>query len=120
MRHCYRQSHGVASPKTGVMQLHVIARGTLRSFWESNLGYADAQKPLVEWYRHMEKAAYQTPQELKAELRTASILKGGRVVFNIAGNKYRVILAIDYQRQLAKVRFVGTHRQYDEIDAETV
>lgn len=68
----------------------------------------------------MEKATYRTPQELKAELRTASILKGGRVVFNIAGNKYRVILAIDYQRQLAMVRFVGTHRQYDEIDAETV
>ncbi len=75
---------------------------------------------MVEWYRHMEKATYLTPQELKAELRTASILKGGRVVFNIAGNKYRIILAIDYQRQLAKVRFVGTHAQYDQIDAETV
>lgn len=102
------------------MLLHVIARGTLRAFWESSPGYADAQIPLVEWYRHMEKATYQTPQELKEELRTASILKGGRAVFNIAGNKYRVVLAIDYQRQLAKVRFVGTHRQYDEIDAETV
>jgi mRNA interferase HigB len=68
----------------------------------------------------MEKATYRTAQELKAELRTASILKGSRVVFNIAGNKYRIILAIDYQRQLAKVRFVGTHAQYDQIDAETV
>lgn len=68
----------------------------------------------------MEKATYRTPQELKAELRTASILKGSRVVFNIAGNKYRIILAIDYQRQLAKVRFVGSHAQYDQIDAETV
>jgi len=68
----------------------------------------------------MEKATYRTQQELKAELRTASILKGSRVVFNIAGNKYRIILAIDYQRQLAKVRFVGTHAQYDQIDAETV
>ena len=68
----------------------------------------------------MEKATYRTPQELKAELRTASILKGSRVVFNIAGDKYRIILAIDYQRQLAKVRFVGTHAQYDQVDAETV
>lgn len=68
----------------------------------------------------MEKSRYHTPQELKAELRTASILKSGRVVFNIAGNKYRVVLAIDYERQLAKVRFVGTHKQYDEINAETV
>jgi len=75
---------------------------------------------MVEWYRQMEKATYRTAQELKAELRTASILKGSRVVFNIAGNKYRIILAIDYQRQLAKVRFVGTHAQYDQIDAETV
>ena len=76
--------------------------------------------PLVEWYRHMEKATYRTPQEVKAELRTASILKGSRVVFNIAGNKYRVILAIDYERQLGFVRFVGTHAQYDQINAETV
>ena len=100
--------------------MHVISRGTLRAFWESNQAYADAETPLVEWYRHMEKASYRTPQELKAELRTASILKGGRVVFNIGGNKYRVILAIDYQRQLAKVRFVGTHAQYDQINAETI
>lgn len=72
----------------------------------------------------MEKACYRTPQELKAELkaelRTASILKGGRAVFNIAGNKYRVIVAIDYDRQLGFIRFVGTHGQYDEINAETV
>jgi len=100
--------------------VHVIARGTLRAFWESNPGHADSKSPLVEWYRHMEKATYPTPQALKTELRTASILKGGRVVFNIGGNKYRVVLAIDYQRQLAKVRFVGTHAQYDEIDAESI
>lgn len=68
----------------------------------------------------MEKATYRTPQEVKAELRTASALQGGREVFNIAGNKYRVILAIDYERQLAFVRFVGTHGQYDQINAETV
>ncbi len=52
--------------------------------------------------------------------RSASILKGGRVVFNIGGNKYRLILAMDYGRQASYVKFVGTHRQYDAIDAETV
>ena len=108
------------SPKTGGCLVRVIAKGTLREFWESSPAHTDAETPLVEWYRHMEKAIYRTPQEVKAELRTASILKGGRVVFNIGGNKYRVILAIDYQRQLGFIRFVGTHAQYDQINAETV
>jgi mRNA interferase HigB len=100
--------------------VRIIAKGTLRIFWESSPAYADAVTPLSEWYRHMEKSSYRTPQEVKAELRTASVLKGGRVVFNIAGNRYRVILAIDYERQLGFVRFVGTHAQYDQINAETV
>jgi len=100
--------------------MRIIARATLREFRESNPAHLDSQTPLVEWYRHMEKALYRTPQEIKAELRTASILKGARVVFNIGGNKYRVILAIDYQRQLGFIRFVGTHAQYDQINAETV
>jgi mRNA interferase HigB len=68
----------------------------------------------------MEKATYITPQEIKAEFGTASILKGGRVVFNIGGNKYRLIVAVDYERQLMFVRFVGTHKQYDAINAETI
>jgi mRNA interferase HigB len=104
----------------GGLQVRVIARGTLREFRENSPAYADSETPLVEWYRHMEKAAYRTPQEVKAELGTASILKGGRVVFNIGGNKYRVILAIDYQRQLGFIRFVGTHAQYDQINAQTL
>ena len=66
------------------------------------------------------KADWQTPQELKAELATASIIKGGRVVFNVAGNKYRLVVSIDYRLQIAWVKFVGTHAQYDQIDVETV
>ncbi|MBE8592590.1 type II toxin-antitoxin system HigB family toxin [Pseudomonas sp. MAFF 301449] len=100
--------------------MRVIALSTLRIFWESHPMYGDARTPLVELYRHMERTTYPTPQALKAELRTASILKGGRVVFNVGGNKYRVIMAIDYQRQLGFIRFVGTHAQYDQINAETV
>ena len=98
--------------------MRVIARRTLLEFWEQ--GHDDAERPLIEWYRMMEKASWLTPQALKAEIRTASILKGGRVVFNIAGNKYRVIVAIRYTQQIAWVRFVGTHAQHDQIDAETV
>ncbi|GHU06019.1 toxin RelE [Betaproteobacteria bacterium] len=100
--------------------MRVIARRTLRNFWESSPAYADTITPLTEWYRHMEKADYRTPQEIKAELRSASILKNCRVVFNIAGNKYRVVLAIDYERQIAYVRFVGTHAQYDNINPESI
>ena len=100
--------------------MRIIARSTLRDFWEKCAANADSETPLIEWYRHMEKAIYRTPQEVKAELRTASILKGGWVAFNIGGNNFRVILAIDYQRQLGFIRFVGTHAQYDQINAEIV
>ncbi len=100
--------------------MRIIALSTLRIFWESHPAHTDAKPALVELYRHMEKSTYPTPQALKAQLRTASILKGGRVVFNVGGNKYRVVMAIDYQRQLGFIRFVGTHAQYDSINAETV
>ncbi|WP_404299030.1 type II toxin-antitoxin system HigB family toxin [Halomonas sp.] len=98
--------------------MRVIAKRTLRGFWER--GFDDAETPLTEWYNMLSKSTWQTPQELKADIRTASILKGGRVVFNIGGNKYRVIVAIRYSQQIAWVRFVGTHAQYDLVDAETI
>lgn len=98
--------------------MRVIAKRTLRDFCER--GHDDAITPLKEWHHLMGKACWSTPQELKAEIRTASILKGGRVVFNIAGNKYRIVVAIRYQQQIAFIRFVGTHAQYDTINAETV
>ncbi len=98
--------------------MRVIAKRRLREFWKQ--GFADAETPLTEWYNMMSKASWRTPQELKADIRTASILKGGRVVFNIGGNKYRVIVAIRYTQQIAWVRFVGTHAQYDRVDAENI
>lgn len=84
------------------------------------MGHGDAKTPLTEWHNMVQKASWATPQELKTDIRTASILKGGRVVFNIGGNKYRVIVAIRYDKQIAWVRFVGTHAEYDRIDAERV
>ncbi len=100
--------------------MHIIAKSRLRIFWESNSSYSDAIEPLTEWYRHFEKAIYSTPQEIKTVFGTASILKAGRVVFNIGGNKYRLIVAFDFERQLGFIKFIGTHAQYDAIDAETV
>lgn len=100
--------------------MHIIAKSRLRLFWDGSSSYLDAKEPLTEWYRHFEKAHYATPQEIKAVFGTTSILKGGRVVFNIGGNKYRLIVAFDFERQLGFIKFVGTHAQYDDIDAETV
>jgi mRNA interferase HigB len=100
--------------------MHVIAKRTLRQFWQSSSRYADAQGPIKAWHAEALKAAWRTPQEVKAQFRSASILKGGRVVFNIAGNKYRLVVSIDYERQTCFVKFIGTHEQYDSIDAETV
>ncbi|MGE8465281.1 MAG: type II toxin-antitoxin system HigB family toxin [Pseudomonas putida] len=97
--------------------MRVIAKRTLREFWDR---YPDAETPLVEWFRHMERASYSSPQELKAVLHKASILKAGRAVFNVGGNKYRLVASIDYDRQLVYVKFVGTHAEYDAIDAESV
>lgn len=99
--------------------MRIVAKRTLREFWELP-GNGDAERPLVEWYHMMHKASWATPQEVKADICTASILKGGRAVFNIGGNKYRIIVAIRYDKQVAWVRFVGTHAQYDKVDAETI
>lgn len=98
--------------------MRVIAKSTLRQFWQSHPAYADAERPLTEWHNMMLKVDWPTPQALKADIRSASVLKGGRAVFNVAGNKYRVVVALDYARQLAFVKFVGTHAQYDAIDVE--
>jgi mRNA interferase HigB len=99
--------------------MRVIAKRTLRQFWE-HTRYADSQGPLEAWHAEALKAAWKTPQEIKAQFRSASILQGGRVVFNIGGNKYRLVVAIDYRRQACFVKFIGTHRQYDAIDVETI
>lgn len=98
--------------------MRVIAKRTLRDFWESEPKYADARSSLEAWHNEALRAGWKTPQDIKAQFRSASILKNNRVVFNIAGNKYRLIVAIDYQRQTCFVKFVGTHSQYDAIDAE--
>ncbi len=99
--------------------MRVIARSTLREFWEYPK-YADSQGQLEAWYREAKQAQWSDPMEIKAQYGTASILKGGRVVFNIAGNKYRLVMGINYPTQTVFIKFIGTHKQYDQIDAETI
>ena len=100
--------------------MRIIAKRTLREFWESSPEYGDAQGQLEAWHQRVLRASWKTPHDIKAIHGNASILKNGRVVFNIAGNKYRLITAVDYERQVVFVKFIGTHEQYDKIDAETI
>lgn len=100
--------------------MRVIAKRALREFWESNAQYADAKGQLDAWYHEVEKANWQNPHQIKVQFRNASILKGGRVVFNICGNKYRLVVKINFESQIVFIRFVGTHRAYDAIDAEVI
>lgn len=99
--------------------MRVIAKRRIREFWETP-EYSDSRNSLEAWYAEATKSHWRTPQAIKAQFRSASILKGGRVVFNIAGNKYRLVAAFDFDRQVCFIKFVGTHKQYDEIAVETV
>ena len=97
--------------------MRIIAIGTLRNFWAIN---RDAEEPLKAWYHEAKSADWATPHQIKAMYRSASVLGDNRMVFNIAGNKYRLIVKFNYAYQIAYIRFVGTHAEYDRIDAENV
>ncbi len=97
--------------------MRVIALSTLRAFWDGKSVYADAREPTLAWYRHALQADWGSPAEVKREFGNASILRDGRVVFNIAGNKYRLVAWINYPYRVVYIRFIGTHAQYDRIDA---
>jgi mRNA interferase HigB len=99
--------------------MRIIAKRTLREFWEQP-GRQEAEQPLKAWYTEVRKAAWRTPADVKAHYGSASLLPNGRMVFNIGGNKYRLIVMIRYDKQTVFVRFVGTHEDYDRIDAEMV
>jgi mRNA interferase HigB len=100
--------------------MRIIALSTLKAFLKRNPVYADAADPLMAWYRHVKAADWATPADVKTAIRSASILQDGRAVFNVAGNKYRVVVWINYPYRVVYIRFVGTHRQYDAIDAQSV
>ncbi|MBY0576754.1 MAG: type II toxin-antitoxin system HigB family toxin [Gallionellaceae bacterium] len=100
--------------------MRVIALSTLKSFWENNQNYQDAREPGLAWYRQALAADWASPAAVKVDFGNASILKDGRVVFNIAGNKYRLVVWINYAYRVTYIRFIGTHKQYDAIDAQTI
>jgi len=97
--------------------MRVIAKKILREFWEN---HADSEDQLKTWYKEADKAKWTSPNDVKSVFPQASILRSGRVVFNICGNKYRLITQINYLRQWIFIRFIGTHTEYDKIDAEKI
>jgi mRNA interferase HigB len=92
--------------------------GELRT--KKHPAYRDAEQPVLTWYRLVRAANWRAPGDVKAAFGTASVLKDGQVVFNIAGNKDRLVAWINYDFSVVFVRFIGTHRQYDAIDAQTI
>lgn len=100
--------------------MRIIALSTLKAFWEGHPEYADAEEQALAWYRLCKAADWAAPNDVKAAFGNASILKDGRVVFNIAGNKYRLVVWINYPFKVVYVRFIGTHSQYDAIDAQHI
>jgi mRNA interferase HigB len=98
----------------------VIAKRALREFWEAKPEHRDAKGPLQAWCREAVHAHWKSPAEIKTQHRNASFIGGSRVVFNIAGNKYRLIVRIHYGREIVYVRFIGAHADYDRVNAETI
>jgi len=82
--------------------------------------YADSESSLRAWYHDAKTAEWKNANDLKSQYKNASIIGAGRVVFNIKGNDYRLVVAIDYEFQVIFIRFIGTHKQYDEINAKTI
>ena len=99
--------------------MRVIALSTVKSFTQTP-GTDDAREPLLAWYSQVRHADWARPADVKRDIRSVSILKDGRAVFNVAGNKYRVVVWINYPYRTVYIRFIGSHCQYDAIDAQRI
>ena len=99
------------------MFVRIIAIKTLRDFWRK---HSDAEQPIRAWYTEVKKADWQKSADVIKFYRTASILKNNRVVFNIKGNDYRLVTAINYDFNIVYIRFIGIHKEYDKINAEEI
>jgi mRNA interferase HigB len=97
--------------------MRIVARRALREFW---IRHPETEQALRAWYHDVQGADWRSPADIKRVYANASILSENRVVFNIKGNRYRLVAAIHYGYQICYIRFVGTHREYDRIDAERV
>jgi mRNA interferase HigB len=97
--------------------MRIIARKTLRDFWEA---HPDAEQALRAWFHDTKSATWTRPNDIRALYANASFITNNRVVFNIRGNHYRLIVALNYDYAVVYVRFIGSHTEYDRIDAATI
>jgi len=95
----------------------IIAKSTLREYWEK---HAESEQYFKTWFDTAKSAKWFSPNDVKQTYINASILKDSRVVFNIKGNSYRLIVKFNYERGWAFIRFIGTHAEYNKIDADTI
>ena len=101
------------------MGMRVISVKTLKEFWEET-GHGDCEQALRAWYAEAKEAEWVGPNDIKDKYHSASILGKNRVVYNIKGNKYRLIVAIKYEFKIVYIRFIGTHKEYDAVDARSI
>jgi mRNA interferase HigB len=113
----YQNGNFLLSLRNKWTALRVIARKSHRDFWSI---YPDSEQQLKSWYREAEKSNWGTPRHIKKDYPTASILENDRVVFNIKGNHYRLVVRINYDYGMVWIRFIGTHAQYDKMDANRI
>lgn len=99
--------------------MRIVSRKTLREFWE-NPHYADAEQALKSWFKIASEADWSSPSDIKQQFRSASFVGNNRVVFNVAGNKYRLVVQVNYEYRAFYIRFIGTHKQYDKINVANI
>lgn len=97
--------------------MRIISKKVLKEFWEI---HDDAEQPLKAWHAKTKQAAWNSTDDIKKDYRNASFVANNRVIFNIKGNKYRLVVAVNYDYQIIYIRFIGTHNEYDKIDASKV
>ena len=97
--------------------MRIISKKILRDFWQK---HPDCEQQLKAWFQETSKSKWKNPNEIKKEYPNASVLAGNRIVFNIKGNSYRLIVRINYDYQMIWIRFIGTHAEYDKIDATKI
>ncbi len=97
--------------------MRIIAKSTLRAFYEQ-VNYADSKSALKAWHHEVSKLQWSNPNDIKAQYRSASVVGGNKIVFNICGNKYRLIVSVNYDAGIVFVKFIGTHNAYDKVNIE--